>query len=185
MKREFLENFKIGEQGLPKEVIDAIMDENGKDIESAKKPYADYDHLKEQLKTAQDGLKAFEGIDVQQLQSKIQELQGDLKDRDAQWQSRVDGMTFDSEIKDAITAAKGKNVKAVAALLDLETLRSSKNREADVKAALETVKQENGYLFEEAQTPPPYASGTGTTPVGGMRAPATLAGALKERYEKG
>lgn len=185
MKREFLENFKIGEQGLSKEVIDAIMEENGRDIEAAKKPFADYDHLKEQLKTAQDGLKAFEGVDVQKLQGKIQDLQNELKDKDGQWQSRLDGMAFDGEIKDAITAAKGKNVKAVAALLDLEALRNSKNRAADVKAALETVKQENGYLFEEAQTPPPYASGTGTAPVGGTSAPATLAGALKERYAKG
>lgn len=36
MKREFLQNFKIGDQQLPKEVIDAILDENGRDIEAAK-----------------------------------------------------------------------------------------------------------------------------------------------------
>lgn len=29
MKREFLQNFKVGEQALPKEIIDAIMEENG------------------------------------------------------------------------------------------------------------------------------------------------------------
>lgn len=38
MKREFLQNFKVGDQALPKEVIDAIMAENGRDIEEAKKP---------------------------------------------------------------------------------------------------------------------------------------------------
>lgn len=32
MKREFLQNFKVGEEPLPKEVIDAIMEENGRDI---------------------------------------------------------------------------------------------------------------------------------------------------------
>lgn len=36
MKREFLQNFKVGDQSLPKEIIDAILDENGKDIESVK-----------------------------------------------------------------------------------------------------------------------------------------------------
>ena len=30
MKREFLQNFKVGDQALPKEIIDAIMDENGR-----------------------------------------------------------------------------------------------------------------------------------------------------------
>ena len=51
MKREFLQNLKVGEEALPKEVIDAIMEENGRDIEAAKvsavKPYADYDAIKE------------------------------------------------------------------------------------------------------------------------------------------
>ena len=36
MKREFLKNFTVNGQPLPKEVIDAIMAENGRDIEAAK-----------------------------------------------------------------------------------------------------------------------------------------------------
>lgn len=35
MKREFLQNLKIGDQALTKEVVDLIMKENGKDIEAA------------------------------------------------------------------------------------------------------------------------------------------------------
>ena len=42
MKRDFLQNFKVGEQPLPKEIIDAIMDENGRDIEAPKRPCYDY-----------------------------------------------------------------------------------------------------------------------------------------------
>ena len=52
MKTEFLQNFKVGDQALPKEIIDAILAENGRDIEAAKKPFADYESVKEQLKTA-------------------------------------------------------------------------------------------------------------------------------------
>ena len=58
MKREFLQNLKVGEEALPKEVIDAIIEENGRDITAAKaaavKPYADYDAIKEE----RDNLKA-------------------------------------------------------------------------------------------------------------------------------
>lgn len=36
MKREFLQGFKVGENSLPKEIIDAIMDQNGQDIQQAK-----------------------------------------------------------------------------------------------------------------------------------------------------
>ena len=57
MKREFLQNFKVGDQTLPKEIIDAIMEENGRDIEATKKPFADYDTIKQQLQTAKDSLK--------------------------------------------------------------------------------------------------------------------------------
>ena len=161
MKTEFLQNLKIGDQTLSKEIIDTIMAENGKDIEAAKKPFADYENLKAQLQAAKDGLKAFDGVDVNNLKGQISKLQGDLAAKDAEWQAKLDGMAFDGRIKDAITGAKGKNAKAIAALLDMDALKASKNQEADIKAALDTLKKDNGYLFDDASTPPPYASGTG------------------------
>lgn len=161
MKREFLQNFKVGDQALPKEIIDAIMDENGRDIEAAKKPFADYEAVKAQLQAAKDGLEAFKGVDVDKLQGKIQELTGQLADKDREWQDKLDGMAFDGRIRDAITAAKGRNAKAIAALLDVDALRASKNQETDIRAALEALKKDNGYLFE-SETPPPYSNGTGT-----------------------
>lgn len=174
MKTEFLQNFKVGGQSLPKEVIDAILAENGRDIEAAKKPFADYDAIKDQLKTARDGLKAFEGVDVASLQGEIAKLQGQLKDKDTEWQKKLDDMAFDGILKDAITTAKGKNVRAITALLDVEALRSSKDQSKAIEAALESVKQENDYLFD-AQTPPPYAPGTGTNGVGGKYSAAEMA----------
>lgn len=162
MKREFLENFKIGDQPLTGEIIEAILAENGRDVEAAKKPFADYDSIKEQLQTAKDGLKAFEGVDVAQLQGKVTELQGQLTAKDQEWQSKLDAMAFDGKIKDAITAARGKSAKAIAALLDLDALRASKNQDADIKTALEDLKKDSGYLFDDEQLPPPYAPGTGT-----------------------
>lgn len=167
MKREFLQNFKIGDQPLTKEIIDAIMEENGRDIEAAKKPFADYDHIKEQLKTAQDGLKAFEGVDVAKLQGEIATLQGKLDGKDKEWQGKLDGMAFDGKVKDAITAAKGRSAKAIAALLDLDKLRESKDQETDIKAAVEALKKDSAYLFETEPVPPPYAGGTGKDPVTG------------------
>ena len=185
MKREFLQNFKVGEQALPKEIIDAIMEENGKDIESAKKPFADYESLKEQLKAAKDGLAAFKDVDVDKLQGKISELTGQLADKDKQWQEKLDGMAFDGRIKDAITAAKGRSAKAIIGELGadkLNELRSSKNQETDIKAALDALKKDNGYLFE-TETPPPYASGTGTQSAVRGHEPMTLSGALHAKYD--
>lgn len=168
MKREFLQNFKIGDQPLTKEIIDAIMEENGRDIEAAKKPFADYESIKEQLQTAKDGLKAFEGVDVAQLQGEISKLQGQLAEKDKEWQSKLDDMTFDAKIKDAIAAAKGKNAKAIAALLEIDTLKASKNQDADIKTAMEALQKDCGYLFgDDKAAPPPYAGGTGSAGVTG------------------
>lgn len=161
MKTEFLQNFKVGDQPLTKEIIDAILAENGRDVEAAKKPFADYDHIKDQLKTAQDALKTFEGVDVAQLQGEITKLNGQLTDKENEWKKKQATWEFDGKVKDAITAAKGRNAKAIAALLDMDTLRASKNQDADLKDAVEALKKENGYLFESG-TPAPYAAGTGS-----------------------
>ena len=182
MKREFLQNFKVNEQPLPKEIIDEIMAENGRDIEAAKKPFADYDSIKEQLQTAKDGLKAFEGVDVAQLQSKVTELQGKLDAKDTEWQGKLADMAFDHALEAAITGAKGKNAKAIRALLDVDTLKGSKNQEADIKAALEGLKKDSGYLFDDGQIPPPYAGGTGTHNQLPNGEPSSLDGALRAKY---
>jgi hypothetical protein len=75
MKREFLQNIKVGDQPLPKEVIDAILDEHSRSIGAIK---AEKESLATQLQTAKDGLKAFEGVDVKDLQGQITKLQQDL-----------------------------------------------------------------------------------------------------------
>ena len=182
MKREFLQNFKVGGQPLTDEIIEAIMAENGRDVQAEQAKYADYDSIKEQLQTAKDGLKAFEGVDVAQLQSQIAALNTKLSDKDKEWQGKLDAMAFDGKIKDAITAAKGKSAKAISALLDMDTLRASKNQDADIKTALEALKKDSGYLFDDEQIPPYYAPGTGAhgSQTGG--APESLAGALRAKY---
>lgn len=162
MKAEFLQNFKVGDTPLPKEVIDAILAENGRDVAEAVKPFADYESIKSQLATAKEGLKAFEGVDVKDLQGQVANLTKAMADKEAEHQKQLADMAFDGVLKDAITAAKGRSDKAIRALLDVEALKASKDQTADIKAALEGLKKDSGYLFETDETPPPYAAGTGT-----------------------
>lgn len=144
MKREFLE-----ELGLTKEVIDKIMDENGSDIENArKKSEAERDNYKNQLETAQKALKEFEGIDVKDLQEKVKNLNTDLANKENEYQQKIADMEFNSVLDGAISKSGAKNSKAVRALLDLESLKTSKNQAEDITKALETIKSENDYMFE-------------------------------------
>lgn len=162
MKPEFLQNFKVGDAPLPKEVVDAILAENSRDVEAAVKPFADYESIKEQLRTATEGLKAFEGVDVKDLQGQVAKLTKDLSDQAEAHKAQLADLAFDGVLKDAITAARGRNAKAIQALLDVDKLKASKDQTADIKAALETLKKESGYLFESEETPPPYSALTGT-----------------------
>ena len=146
MQRKFLE-----ELGLEKDVIDKIMAENGSDIEKVK---ADRDNYKSQLKTAQEALKTaqealkdFEGVDVKELNGKIAQLNNDLAAKDTEYQQKIADMEFNSVLDSAITAAGARNAKALKALLDIESLKSSKNQAEDIKSAIDAVKTDNGYLF--------------------------------------
>lgn len=162
MKREFLQNFKVGDQPLPKDVIDAIMEENGRDIEAAKKPFADYDTLKTQLDEAQKAIKSFQDQDIEGVRQSAKRWEEKYNQAIKDHEAKVADMAFDQALEGAITAAKGKNAKAIKALLDVDTLKASKNQEADIKAALEGLQKDSGYLFGSDEVPPAYAAGTGT-----------------------
>ena len=181
MKAEFLQNFKVGDAPLPNEVIEAILAENGRDVETAVKPFADYDSIKEQLRTATEGLEAFKGVDVKDLQGQVAKLTRDLSDQAEAHKKQLADLAFDGVLKEAITAVRGRNTKAIAALLDVDALKASKDQTADIKSALDALKKDSGYLFDSEETPPPYSplAGTQHPPAGkefnfgftGVRAP--------------
>ena len=107
MKREDVKN-KI--PGITDEQLNWIMQENGADINREKSAatalQTQLDNANAQLKTAQDGLKAFEGVDVAGLQAKVTQLQNDMK-------AQAEGFAFDNALDTAILGRKGRSVKAV------------------------------------------------------------------------
>jgi len=156
MKREFLENLDLGNGAkLSKEAIDAIMAENGKDIENVKKQYADYDDIKKQLKEANETIEGFKKLDIEGIKKAADEWKEKAEKAEKEAAAKIAEMEFSSRLDTAILAAKGRNAKAIRALLDIETLKASKNQDADIKSALEALKKESSYLFEAEQVPPP------------------------------
>lgn len=100
------------------------------------------DNANAQLKTAQDGLKAFEGVDVAGLQAKVTQLQNDMK-------AQAEGFAFDNALNAAIIGRKGRSVKAVRALLDLDALKGSADRSTDIGKALDEAAKANPWAFGE------------------------------------
>lgn len=145
MKREDIT--KVFE-GATDEQINTLLDINSADIGNAKKKLeAERDNYKSQLETAQTALKEFEGVDVKELQGKIETLNNDLKTKETEYQNKLADMEFNSVLDGAISKSGAKNAKAVKALLDLEALKSSKNQADDITKALEAVKSENDFMF--------------------------------------
>ncbi len=145
-----------------KESFEKELNANYKSIAEVTKKDATITELRGQLKTATDGLKAFDGVNVDDLKGQITKLNADLEQKDKDWQNKLLGIEFDHGIEAAISKAKGKNAKAIKALLDMDALRASTNRDADIAAAIESVKKDNNYLFDTEKTPGKYAERTGT-----------------------
>ena len=156
MKREFLQGLSVAGEPLSKEVIDAIMAENGRDIEAAKG------------NTAQ----------LQALLAEKESWEATLQAEKERYQKELGEMQFSHSLDRAILEAKGRNAKAICALLDTDALRG--NPEA-IAEAVESLRAEAPYLFESKSTPPLFAQRTGAQSARPEEGPATLAGALKER----
>lgn len=140
----------LKEKGLTQEQIDYIMAEVGKEVNSLT---AERDTYKNQLATAQATLKSMEGVDVAGLQAKVSELTTQLGNKDGEIEKIKADFAFDAAVKEAIRASSGRNEKAIMALLDIESLKNSKNQEADIKTALENLKKDNDYLFQNTKVP--------------------------------
>lgn len=169
MKREDVS--KIFENAT-EEQITALLNINSADIGVAKKKLeAERDNYKSQLDTATETLRAFDGVDVKELQGKVQSLQQDLVNAQKDYEDKVAEMEFSSALGEAIKTSGAKSEKAVKAFLDLEALKVSKNREADIAAAIEKVKSENDYLFtsdEPVKNPVAATGGTKHTTLSGV-----------------
>ena len=174
MKREFLQAFKVADQALPKEVIDAIMAENGRDIQKARSGFSDYDTMKQELEQLRQ---AAQEADTHK------QAAADWETKYTDAQAALAQMTFDHALDIAIGKAGGRSTKAIRAMLDMTALKESEDLPHAMEEALENLKTESGYLFE-TEVPPPYAWGTGAWQGTQEKRPTTLAGALKERFER-
>ena len=173
MKREDVKN-KI--PGITEEQLNWLMQENGADINREKTAAEQYKtqltSVQAQLKTAQDGLAAFEGKKKpEEYEAELAKLRGDM-------QAQAANFAFDNALDTAILGAKGRSVKAVRALLDLDALKGSKDRTTDINKALEDAAKANPWAFGESEEGESVRVSSGAahgTPPAGDTDPVTAA----------
>lgn len=113
--------------------------ENYKTVADYGKQVDKVTNLTEQLNEAKDAIKKFDGVDPEALKNEIAALNQKLTDKDTEFQNQLADRDFQDSIKGMITKYNGKNEKAIMALLDMETLKASKNQNEDLEKAFKTL----------------------------------------------
>lgn len=181
-----------------------VPEDKKKDFEKAVlenyKTQTDYDNQTKKLDAANETIKAndtamkdlqtqldgFKDVDVTGLNKRISDLEEEKKNIQKDYDSKIADRDFSDLVKESIAAAKGKNPKAIMALLDVNVLKASKNQKEDIAAALKTLTEaeDSKMLFGE---PEPNPVGTGNL-IGQVhkttgQSTDTLKDALKEKYK--
>ena len=159
-----------------------VPEEKKKEFEKAVldnyKTVTDYDNQTKKLETAEATIKAndtaigelkkqledFKDVDVSALNQRIADLEAEKVIIQKKYDDKIADRDFNDILKESIAAAKGKNAKAITALLDVDALKASKNQKEDIAAAIKnlTEAEDSKMLFGE---PEPNIVGSGN-PIG-------------------
>lgn len=131
------------------------------------KTVTDYNNQTEKLAAANEKIKAsdaateelkkklegFGDADVSALKQQITDLEEEKKKIETDYQGKLADRDFFDSLRESIAVAKGRNVKAITALLDVDTLKKSKNQKEDIAAALKELSEaaDSKMLFGEAE----------------------------------
>lgn len=132
-----------------KEALGKAVAENYKTVAEFDKQATKLANMTTRAETAEETLKGFGGKDFDAITRERDEWKTKHEELVATHQREKDEQEFNDSLSAAISTAKGKNGKAISALLDLDALRGSKNRDKDIQTALEGLRAEHGYLFED------------------------------------
>lgn len=157
MKRDFLKNLGIED----KEIIDKILDENSSDIGRAKGELETYKNkvgeLEETIKTKDSTIADLEKSvgDTKALNDEITQLKADKTQLETDLNTKVSSIQKTHSIENKIRDAKGKNVKAIMALLDMDKITFENNQLGGLDDQLATLKEasDSSMLFGDGTSP--------------------------------
>lgn len=147
MKREFLQNFTINGQPLPKETIDAIMAEHGRDIERAKANAGANGGSDGKMFTQEDVNRIVSERLARERDKLVDDREKDLKAREARLDCRdyLDSKKYPAKLLDLLDSS------------DVEKFKT---------AADAMVEGFPSIVQPDSPMPPPYSATTGTAAYG-------------------
>lgn len=177
MKTDFLKELGITEQAT----IDAIMAQNGKDINHAKSQQSTLETKVTDLETQLadrdkqlEDLKASVG-DNEELTKKISELEDANKNATTEYENKIANIQKTHAIENGVRDAKGKNIKAIMALLDIDKITHENGEVKGLSEQLETLKSDenSSFLFGDSGDNPPSGTKPNNPPGGNGGTPPT------------
>lgn len=143
MKREFLEGI-----GLEKEVIDKIMEENGKDINAEKAKVTAKDDeiktLKEQVDTANKEIKSYKDMNIDEIKQSVETWKTTAKEHEKAYEK----LKNDTALKDAVRGYDTVDEDVLMKLIDRDSLKFSEDGINGLKEQIESLKESKPYLFK-------------------------------------
>ena len=161
MKRDFLLNLKVGDQPLSKEVIDAIMAENGRDIERAKANAGANGGSDGKMFTQEDVNRIVSDRLARERDMLVDDRENDLKAREARLDCRdyLDSKKYPAKLLDLLDHSDVEKFKTAA--------------DAMVEGFPSIVQQ-------DSSMPPPFSATAGTVGSGSFESDA-IANAFKPK----
>lgn len=149
MKREFLEGL-----GLEKEVIDKIMEENGKDINAEKAKVTAKDDeiktLKEQVDTANKEIKSYKDMNIDEIKQSVETWKTTAKEHEKAYEK----LKNDTALKDAVRTYDTVDEDVLMKLIDRDSLKFSEDGISGLKEQIEGLKEDKPYLFKNEESKP-------------------------------
>lgn len=155
MNRDFLK-----EQGLSDEQIESVMKEHGKTLNDTKTKADKVDGLESQIadltgqiQDRDTQLEDLKKVDAKALQKTIDDLQESNKNKDTEYQDKLDKQAKDFAIDNYLRDQKARNPKAVKALLDLESISFKNNKLTGIDEQVTPLRESEDYLFDTDKPP--------------------------------
>lgn len=179
MKREFLK-----EMGLSDEQIDKIMAENGKDIQAEQDKITakqnEVDKLSAQLSEADERVKAFKDMNVDEIKTKAKEFEDKFNQSQAELKEARENALIDK----VLGGLNAHDVDVVKGLIKKDQLVFNDNKIVGLDEQIKALKESKGFLFKDdgGEKKPSFTSKTGDPEPPKV---LTLADAIREKFEKG
>ena len=148
--------------GLTDEQIDKVMASHGKTLNEVKEKADKVDGLESQIEDYKSQLierdTQLEDLgkkakDNEELTAEIEQLKESNETTKTEYEGKLQQQTFEHKLESTLSGAKVKNVKAIKALLDMDTIKLDGDTLKGLDTQLKDLKENESYLFEQEENP--------------------------------